>query len=138
MFNLNFFKKKKNKKKDNLRNIKDTADLITTIIVISGLAVAALLIIGGIAYTSKDSGRASAECIANHSTFKSDSGKDCQQQGEESNTGNNGTGGGNVVPGEKLDTPATDDTCFRLNARGDVILDYKIELEEMHARCSNP
>lgn len=130
MFGLNVFRKKKN----NLKNIKDSDDLTTTIIVISGLAVAAVLIIGGVAYASKDSGRASAECIANHSTFKSDSGKDCQQKAEESNTGNNGTGDSNVVPGEKPeekpDTPASDDTCFELDGIGSTITGYKIELEE--------
>lgn len=135
MFGLNIFrKKKKNKKKDNLRNIKDAADLTTNIIVISGLAVASVVTIGGVAYASKDSGRVSANCIANHSTFNSNSAKECQQKGEESNTGSIGSGGGNPVPGEELeekpDTPATDDTCFKLNWKGDIITDYKIELEE--------
>lgn len=134
MFGLNIFRKKKNKKKDNLRNIKDAADLTTNIIVISGLAVASVVTIGGVAYASKDSGRVSANCIANHSTFNSNSAKECQQKGEESNTGSIGSGGGNPVPGEELeekpDTPATDDTCFKLNTQGNTITDYKIELEE--------
>lgn len=134
MFGLNIFRKKKNKKKDKLRNIRDSADLTTNIIVISGLAVASVVTIGGVAYASKDSGRVSANCIANHSTFNSNSVKECQQKGEESNTGSIGSGGGNPVPGEELeekpDTPATDDTCFELNAQGDTITDYKIELEE--------
>lgn len=58
------FAKLKNRSED------DKGDLVQTIIIIAGFAVAAVVIIGALSSTLMHKGQATAECIAGSSTFQ--------------------------------------------------------------------
>lgn len=59
------FAKLKNRSED------DKGDLVQTIIIIAGFAVAAVVIIGALSTTLLNKGEAAAKCISNSSTFQS-------------------------------------------------------------------
>lgn len=59
------FAKLKNRSED------DKGDLVQTIIIIAGFAVAAVVIIGALSSTLMHKGQATASCIAGSSTFQS-------------------------------------------------------------------
>lgn len=53
------------------RSEDDKGDLVQTIIIIAGFAVAAVVIIGALSTTLMNKGEAAATCIAGSSTFQS-------------------------------------------------------------------
>lgn len=53
------------------RSEDDKGDLVQTIIIIAGFAVAAVVIIGALSTTLMNKGEAAANCIAGSSTFQS-------------------------------------------------------------------
>lgn len=59
------FAKLKNRSED------DKGDLVQTIIIIAGFAVAAVVIVGALSTTLLNKGEAAAKCIAGSSTFQS-------------------------------------------------------------------
>ena len=65
--------------------LKDVADLVTTIIIIAGLSVAAIVAVGGVTYATKSNAKKSADCIANYSTFNNEVNIDnnCKDDDEE-------------------------------------------------------
>ena len=89
-----FFNNQKDKR---FKFIRDVADLVTTIIIIAGLSVAAIVAIGGITIATKDNAKKSADCIANHSAFNktTDINDDCKGEKDSNESNNEDNGNGN-------------------------------------------
>ena len=116
--------------KEKINNIKDRADLVTTILIIAGLSTAAVVAIGGITYATKDNAQKTAECIANKSFFDDYTDLEDKCKGPQSGEANDNDddGSGENVPDEEI--VVTKDDCFLLNTEGNTIIQYKFELEE--------
>src|SRR5699024_6588981 len=80
------FAKLKNRSED------DKGDLVQTIIIIAGFAVAAVVIIGALSSTLMHKGQATAECIAGSSTFQTGTAAkaNCKKADEKATNGANG------------------------------------------------
>lgn len=114
---MKFLRKRKKEKVNEIKE-KDSGDLSQVMIIISGLAVAGIVVTGAIAGVSLTKGEESARCISEFSTFESGANKsDCSITASD----NGGTlpPGGNedVTPGtpiEKDESLPTPDECFKI------------------------
>lgn len=114
---MKFLRKRKKEKVNEIKE-KDIGDLSQVMIIISGLAVAGIVVTGAIAGVSLTKGEESARCINDFSAFDSGANKsDCSIAASD-NGGTLSPGGNeNVTPGtpiEKDESSPTSEECFKV------------------------